>query len=563
MGGFFMGGAWGLGERATCKARGFGSFGLGGARAAGQGGSSKLSLLFTCLGWSWTLIYLRSVVWSREGMNGITEARKSGIANGREWAQMQGKSADRAIPRDPVTDSKLQAKAARRRLASLLIRDEKSARRKRKTPPSLLPMPHRALAGPPPKSPHRARGVGSPPFPDCWLAYLHAHPSRRPSSHQQQQQQQPRKSWPNFLRSAAEARRAKRTIETRDQQAATNGQRRIMRQAGEQPSTGGSLAGAAPPPSPLRPAGGAQWLQPAQQQPPSSPFGASLPGPLEDGPFQRRPELRLQLPSRWESSSGGDTPSRQHDEANCGAIGTVAHRWPSQPPPGATHAQTGRGLGGHGGPSNCVREVAYGRSSRRQVPVHAGWAGLGWAGWMDGWTMRTRGGGGAHSLPLTPSGSLAHSLTHSLGNRLCTSTSAGTTPTQPGQHAQAAGRQGPRPPRAPSDALTLCPSVWAPWSPSLDVSLSLPLTLSLPSLRLPLPLHSLCSTACTPTALLIEADATSSQLAPARRARTSDIRRRRASPLPLDHDELSVLRCPPTFCRLLVEPVSSTGYHDR
>ena len=168
-----------------------------------------------------------------------------------------------------------------------------------------------------------------------------------------------------------------------------------------------------------------------------------------------------------------------------------------------------------------------------------GWAGL--AGWMDGWTMRTRGGGGAHSLPLTPSGSLAHSLTHSLGNRLCTSTSAGTRPTQPGQHAQAAGRQSPRPPRAPSDALTLCPSVWAPWSPSLDVSLSLPLTLSLPSLR-PLSfslslslclrgprLHSLCSTACTPTALLIEADATSSQLAPARRARTSDIRRRRAS----------------------------------
>lgn len=161
MGGFFMGGAWGLGERATCKARGFGSFGLGGARAAGQGGSSKLSLLFTCLGWSWTLVYLRSVVWSREGMNGITEARKSGIADGREWAQMQGKSADRAIPRDPVTDSKLQAKAARRRLASLLIRDEKSARRKRKKAAPDLPK----LPSPPPSlpPPHASPGPGGPP----------------------------------------------------------------------------------------------------------------------------------------------------------------------------------------------------------------------------------------------------------------------------------------------------------------------------------------------------------------------------------------------------------------
>ncbi|KAL3961362.1 hypothetical protein ACCO45_002885 [Purpureocillium lilacinum] len=366
-------------------------------------------------------------------MNGITEARKSGIADGREWAQMQGKSADRAIPRDPVTDSKLQAKGARRRLASLVIRDEKSARRKRKKAAPDLPK----LPSPPP-----------PPLPPP-----HASPS------------------PGGLPSQVPAPRPRRRL------ASVSGL--LAGLLTRTPVTAAELAPAAAAaaaaeelaqffthPLPLRPAGGAQWLQPAQQQPPSSPFGASLPGPLEDGPFQRRPELRLQLPSRWESSSGGDTPSRQHDEANRGAIGTVAHRWPSQPPPGATHAQTGRGLGGMGDPPIACERLHTGAPGCVRVPLPA---------------PRPRNLGSTHKLLADK----AHAL-----------------PVRPA-----------------------------------TLSLSVP--------------------------LLIEADATSSQLAPARRARTSDIRRRRASPLPLDQDELSVLRCPPTFCRLLVEPVSSTGYHDR
>ena len=83
------------------------------------------------------------------------------------------------------------------------------------------------------------------------------------------------------------------------------------------------------------------------------------------------------------------------------------------------------------------------------------------------------------------------------------------------------GPHGPPPWTSPSLCLSHSPS--HPSVPSLSLSLSLSLCLRGPRL------HSLCSTACTPTALLIEADATSSQLAPARRARTSDIRRRRAS----------------------------------
>ena len=147
--------------------------------------------------------------------------------------------------------------------------------------------------------------------------------------------------------------------------------------------------------------------------------------------------------------------------------------------------------------------------------------------------------------PLPPSHSLwlARSLTHSLTGQqvvyeyLCrhqahatwaARTSCWPTKPTPSPRAQRLShslsvRLGPMVPllgRLPLSASHTLPPI-----PPSTLFLSLSLSLCLRGPRL----HSLCSTACTPTALLIEADATSSQLAPARRARTSDIRRRRAS----------------------------------